>query len=73
MKKLDVRHYLDIYTMRKEMQEEGIINPSEEIKKFTKEFVEKLQNMPLDDEIILKDSSFLDSLGDLIMKIPIKD
>lgn len=73
MKKLDVRHYLDIYTMRKEMQEEGITNPSEEIKKFTKEFVEKLQNMPLDDEIILKDSSFLDSLGDLIMKIPIKD
>jgi hypothetical protein len=53
----DVRHYLDIYTTRKEMQEEGITNPSEEIKKFTKDFVEKLQNMPFDEEIILKDSS----------------
>jgi hypothetical protein len=70
MGKLDVRHYLDIYTIRKEMQEEGITNPSEEIKKFTKDFVEKLQNMPLDVEIILKDSSFLDSFGSLIMKIP---
>ncbi len=70
MGKLDVRHYLDIYTIRKEMQEEGITNPSEEIKKFTKDFVEKLQNMPLDEEIILKDSSFLDSFGSLIMKIP---
>jgi len=70
MGKLDVSHYLDIYTIRKEMQEEGITNPSEEIKKFTKDFVEKLQNMPLDEEIILKDSSFLDSFGSLIMKIP---
>jgi hypothetical protein len=66
----DVRHYLDIYTTRKEMQEEGITNPSEEIKKFTKDFVEKLQNMPFDEEIILKDSSFFDSIGNLIMKIP---
>jgi hypothetical protein len=70
MVKLDVRHYLDIYTTRKEMQEEGITNPSEEIKKFTKDFVEKLQNMRLDEEIILKDSSFFDSFGSLIMKIP---
>lgn len=70
MERLDVKHYLDIYTMRKEMQEEGITNPSKEIKKFTKDFVEKLQNMPSNDEIILKDSSFLDSLGNLIIKIP---
>ena len=70
MERLDVKHYLDIYTMRKEMQEEGITNPSKEIKKFTKDFVEKLQNMPSNDEIILKDSSSLDSLGNLIIKIP---
>lgn len=73
MENLDVKHYLDIYTMRKEMQEDGITNPSKEIKKFTKDFVEKLQNMPLNDEIILKDSSFFDSLGNLIIKIPSKD
>ena len=70
MGKYDVRHFLDIYTIRKEMQEEGQSNPSEEIREFTKGFVEKLQNMSLDEEIILKDSSFYDSLGNFIMKIP---
>ena len=39
MKNLDVQHYLDIYTVRKEMQELGITNPREEIKEFVKEFV----------------------------------
>ena len=68
--KLDVKHYLDIYIMRKEMQDEGITNPIEKIKIFTKNFVEILQNMPLDEEIILKDSAFLDSTGNLIIKIP---
>jgi hypothetical protein len=29
MKNFDVKHYLDIYTVRKKMQEEGITNPSE--------------------------------------------
>lgn len=72
MKNLDVRHYLDIYSLRKEMQEIGLTNPSEEIKKFTKDFVEKLVNMDLDDEIILTDDSFLDSEGNLIIKIPEK-
>ena len=71
MGKLDVRHYLDIYTTRKEMQEKGITNPSEQIKKFTREFVEKLLTYSLDEEIILKDNgSFFDSKGNLIMKIP---
>ena len=70
MKNLDVIHYLDIYTVRKEMQEEGITNPSEQIKKFTRDFVEKLHGFPLDEEVILKDSSFFDSKGNLIMEIP---
>ncbi|MCT2406352.1 hypothetical protein NZD88_02135 [Chryseobacterium antibioticum] len=70
MKKLDVEHFLDIYIMRKDMQEEGITNPSEDIKKFTREFVEKLENMPLNEEIIIKESSFFDSLGNLIIKFP---
>jgi len=58
---LDIKHYLDIYTTRKEMQEEGITNPSEQIKKFTRDFVEKLKTYPLDEKVILKDSSFFDS------------
>ncbi len=36
----DVRHYLEIYTTRKDMQEEGVTNPPEQIKKFTNDFVE---------------------------------
>lgn len=70
MKNLDVRHYLDIYSVRKEMQEEGITNPSEQIKKFTIDFVEKLLGLPLDEDVILKDGYFFDSKGNLIMKTP---
>ena len=70
MKNLDVQHYLDIYTVRKEMQELVITNPREEIKEFVKEFVDKLENLPLDMEIILEDNSFFNTDGFLIMKIP---
>ncbi|CAN5373724.1 hypothetical protein BH11BAC5_BH11BAC5_14880 [soil metagenome] len=71
MKNLDVRHYLGIYTTRKEMQEKGITHPSEQYKKFTRDFVEKLQTYSLDEEIILnKNGSFFDSNGNFIMKIP---
>lgn len=52
------------------MQEKGITNPSEQIKKFTEDFIQHLQNMSLDEEIILKDNSFFDSTGNLIIKIP---
>ena len=70
MSSLDVKHYLDIYTFRKEMQEDGITKPSEQIKKFVRDFVEKLQTYPLDEKITLSNSSFYDSKGNLIMKIP---
>ncbi len=71
MKNIDVRHYLDIYTIRKEMQEKGITQPSEQIKKFTDGFVEKLHTYSLDEEIILnEDGSFFDSKGNLILTIP---
>ncbi|WP_027382406.1 hypothetical protein [Epilithonimonas caeni] len=70
MTKLNVKHYLDIYTLRKKMQDEGITNPREEIKEFTIKFIEKLKSMDLDDEIILEDNSFFDSSRNLIMKIP---
>ena len=54
------------------MQDEGVTNPSVQIKKFTTDFVEKLKNMPLEEEIKLKDDSFYDSKGNLIIKIPTK-
>ena len=67
---LDVEHYLSLYSLRKKMQEDGITNPSEQIIKFTREFVEKLQTLPLKEEIVLQGYSFYDSKGNLIMKIP---
>lgn len=67
---LDVEHYLGVYSLRKRMQEEGITNPGEQIKKFTRDFVEKLESLSLKEEIVLRDNSFYDSKGNLIMKIP---
>ena len=67
---LDVQHYLRLYSLRKRMQEDGTTNPSEEIKKFTRELVEKLERLPLEEKIVLKDDCFYDSQGNLIMKIP---
>lgn len=71
MKGLTVGHYLDIYSTRKEMQEKGITNPSEQIKIFTNDLVEKLKALPLDEEIIVNDHSFFDSKGNLISKMPL--
>ena len=70
MKKMDVKHYLDIYLVRKKMQEKGVTNPSEEIKKFTREFVEKLSTLPIENEIILENESFFNSKQNLIIKFP---
>lgn len=49
MEKLDVKHFLHIYQIRMRMQEEGVTNPSSEIKKFTRDLVEKLRKLPLDE------------------------
>jgi hypothetical protein len=54
-----------------EMQEKGITNPSQEIKNFTKNFVTRLKEFPLDEEIELRVTSFYDSKGNFIMEIPI--
>ncbi len=70
MGNLDVRHYLGIYQRRKKMQDKGVTNPSSEIKRFTREFVESLSKLPLGEEIKLKNHSFFDSKGNLIAKIP---
>ena len=36
-------HYLSIYSTRFQMQQEGVTNPSDEVKRFTKTFVERLE------------------------------
>lgn len=53
------------------MQDEGITYPSKKIKEFTKTFVEKLSNMPMDEEIIIENNSFFDSKRNLIIEFPI--
>lgn len=52
------------------MQEKGITNPSEQIKKFTNDLVEKFKALPAEEEITLENNSFYDSKGNLILKMP---
>lgn len=61
-KMLDVKHYLNIYQLRMKMQDAGVTNPSQKIKSFTRELVEKMSTMPLDEEITLEGNSFYDSV-----------
>ena len=68
---LDVEHYLRIYELRKKMQDEGTTNPTERIKEFTQEFVDKLKHLPLKEKITLNEYGFYDSTGTLLIKIPI--
>ena len=66
----NVRHYLHIYATRKEMQEAGLTDVSEEMKEFTKKFVEKLKALPLEEKIILIDKSFYTGNGQLVASMP---
>lgn len=70
MKNHTVQHYLNIYRLREKMQAGGITNPAEYAKKFTRDFVEKLERMPLDQEIILNENGFYDTEGNLIVTLP---
>lgn len=70
MKRLNVEHYLRVYEGRKKMQESGITQPSNEIVKFTAKFVEILNNLPLEQELEIRDHSFYDSRGKLIATVP---
>ena len=73
MGKLNVKHYLGIYKLRQEMQEKGITNPSEKIKRFTCNFVEKLMKMKPEEEITIRSNTFIDSSNKLIIEIPKDD
>jgi hypothetical protein len=73
MKKLNVQHFLEIYKIRLSMQKDGITNPSQEIKDFTQEIVDKLSELPLDEEIEILGRSLLDSSGNTIVTFPNSD
>ncbi|MCB0479529.1 MAG: hypothetical protein KDC84_15285 [Crocinitomicaceae bacterium] len=70
MAKLDVQHFLGIYQLRKRMQDDGITNPGNDMKRFTREFVEKLSKMPLEEEVRIEGKSFFDSKENLIVTLP---
>ena len=70
MKKLDVQHFLGIYQLRMRMQEDGITNPTDGVKQFTKDFVTKLSKMPLEEEVKIEGKSFIDSKGKIIATLP---
>lgn len=59
-----------MYQHRKKMYEYGVTSPSPEIKKFINDFVSKLMEMPLEEEIYIRESEFYDSSGKMIAKIP---
>ena len=64
-----VKDYLEIYTTRKRMYEESVINFNEQTQKFINQLIEKLQKFSPNEEIMLKDYSFVDSQGNLIIEI----
>jgi len=67
---LDVKHYLGIYKTRLEMQNSGITNPTDEIKKLTETIVEKLSLLPLDEKIELENEKMIDSKGNVLVTFP---
>ncbi len=72
MKETTVQRLLGTYQIRKGMQDDGITNPSDEIKEFTREFVEKLLKMHPEEEVSFDKKSFLDSKGNIIATVPFK-
>ena len=52
------------------MQDNGITNPTDEIKLLTKTIVEKLSLMPLEEKIDIVKNSMIDSKGNIIVTFP---
>jgi hypothetical protein len=65
-----VGHVLAIYQTRMRMQQEGVTNPTQEIKDLTRTIVEKLSKMPQDEKLIFDDHMMKDSKGNVIVKFP---
>ncbi|QSE99005.1 hypothetical protein [Fulvivirga lutea] len=74
MSELDVKHYLEVYKGRLEMQKKGITNPPEEIKLLTRQLVEILSDKNPEEEIVVNSSengiSLIDSSGKILVTFP---
>ena len=66
----NVQHVLSIYQSRLKMQEDGITNPTKEIKDLTRTIVEKLSKMPQDEKLIFGDDMIKDLNGNVIAIFP---
>lgn len=66
MHKVTVKHLLEVYKTRLEMQQQGITNPSDHVKIFTKKIVEKLSQLPQEELIKFIDMKLIDSNGYII-------
>ncbi len=70
---LNVQQFLRIYETKLKMQEDGITNPKQEIKNFTRLIVEKLTKLPPNEILVLDDGYILkDTKGNIIVKFPIE-
>lgn len=66
MHKVTLKHYLEVYKTRLEMQQQGITNPPEHVKNFTKRIVEKLSKFPQGEIVEFIDMKLVDSNGYII-------
>lgn len=66
MNQLTVKHYLEIYKTRLEMQEQGITNPLDYIKIFTRQLVEKLSQFSQEKLIEFRDNKLIDAKENVI-------
>jgi hypothetical protein len=70
MSKLDVGHFLGIYQIRLRMQKDGTTNPTQNIKELTQTIVDKLSELPLDEEVTLENHILKDARGNVIVEFP---
>lgn len=66
MHKVTLKHYLEVYKTRLEMQQQGTTNPPEHVKNFTKRIVEKLSKFPQEEIVEFIDMKLIDSNGYII-------
>jgi len=64
--KVTAKHLLEVYKTRLEMQEQGITNPLDYIKIFTRQLVEKLSQLPHEEMIECVDMKLIDTKGNII-------
>lgn len=66
MHKVTAKHLLEVYKTRLEMQEQGITNPLDYIKIFTRQLVEKLSQLQQEELIEFRNNKLIDTKENVI-------